>query len=124
MIFMKLPLWLGHVAAAILSVLAGFFGVLNVLFSDVFGFSQQLGAIAYVAILYFILSLGLHGLWSGRRWTWFWWLVIPGGLFGILMSFDDMSEVFYPLGVLFAMILGAWLGKWVLRSRASKPVTP
>lgn len=104
-----MPTWFGHILAGVLSFLAAFYGVGVVLFSDVFGLGSHLGAIGYILVMYYILSLLLHWLWPNRGWTWFLWLVIPGALIGLFLALSDFGRVVYPLGVLAAMLLGSWL---------------
>lgn len=113
----QLPNLLGHVVAGILSLLGAFFGVFLVLFSDIFDVSQQAGAVLYVFVVYFVFSLLLHWLWRTDRKKWVLWLVIPGGVFGLFITFSDGIWSFYPVAVLAGMVGGIWLGWWVLRRR-------
>lgn len=106
----KLPVWLGHIAAAILSLLAAFFGTFNVLFSDIFGVRQQAGAVLYVLIVYTVISGILYWLWPGHGKAWRTWLIIPAAVFTIFIALSDFTNFLYPLIVIAAVIGGSWLG--------------
>ena len=112
----QLPQWIGHVFAAILSIGAGFFGVLNALFSDIFGVRAQVAAMAYVFFVYLITSAVLFWFWPRQQRAWVLWTLIPGGLFGLSMTISDFSRIIYPLGILGAMVLGVWVSRGVVRS--------
>lgn len=114
-------LWIGHVVIAIVSLTAAFFGVFNVLFSDVFGISGHLQAIAYVLIIYALAGFLATRAWPAGRRAWRWWLIVPALLIGLPYSFGDGAFGWYPLGVLGAVVIGSLLGtgvRWRRRSSA------
>ena len=110
---MKIRAVVATVSSLILGLLIAFFGVFNVLFSDIFGFSQQAGAVGYVFSLYLVASLILH--WPrptgvGQRWI----LLAPALVFIIFIALQDQTRYGYTLMVAIAVIAGTWLG-WFVR---------
>ncbi|MDF1542714.1 MAG: hypothetical protein P1P71_06305 [Anaerosomatales bacterium] len=117
-----------RVVALLLSVVWGFFVAFNVVFSDVFGVGDMVGAIGFVAGAYALLGL-LFGLAGPRTgWRWMWWLSAPGVLLVFLGLFDNVGRALYHAAVIAALMAGSafggWLGAWV-RGRFSRgPATP
>ncbi len=107
---MAKPIWIGHVTAAIISFLAAFFSVLNVLFSDVFGLTRHLQAIGYVLVVYGFFGFVLTLIWPAGRRAWRWWLIAPALLIGLPFSFGDGTFGWYPFGVLAAVVIGTIVG--------------
>ena len=118
---------LGRAAALLCAVVWGFFVAFNVVFSDVFGLGDMVGAVAFVAGAYALLGLvfGLAGPRTG--WRWMWWLSVPGVLLAMMMISDRPDRLAYHgavvLSVLGGSAAGAWaggrLGVW-LRHRFSR----
>lgn len=114
-----LPFWLGHIIAAIVSLLAAFFGTFNVLFSDIFGVRDQAAAALYVLIVYTIFSILLHWLWPGHGRTWRLWLIIPAAVFTGFILISDFSSFLYPAAVIGAVIGGSWIGTIVFQRKTA-----
>lgn len=122
---MRITTWLGHIAALLLSLMAAFVVVFNVLFSDALNPGSQLGAILYVLVAYAALSLIFHGLWRGRGWTWTLWLVIPALVAEILIFIFDSNRFLYPLAIMLAVVGPVLGGKWLFDRRPRRPnITP
>lgn len=106
---------LGHLLIAIFSFLAAFFGVFNVLFSDIFGLGQQYIAIFMILILYSVLSGLAYLVWPVHGWAWVRWLVIPALLLGGFYLFQEFSSLsWYGVTVLAAVVIGATLGREII----------
>lgn len=116
----KLPLWVGHVVAAVGSLGIAFFAVFNVLFSDIFKISVKVEAVLYVLVIYFIWSLLLHWVWPGRK-AWRWWLLTPALLFAISVAAQDRARYGYIFSVVVGVVVGTTLG-WLISRRRQKPV--
>ncbi|MBI5466728.1 MAG: hypothetical protein HY975_00725 [Candidatus Kerfeldbacteria bacterium] len=107
-------LTIGHIVTALLSILAAFFGVFNVLFSDILTSNARFGALAYVFILYFIISFIVHGVWRTRSRAWLWWLFTPAVLFGGWIAVSEGSgPMWYPWAVLACVIAASVIGRRV-----------
>jgi len=114
-----LPISLGYITATILTVLAAFFGVMNVLFSDRSGPADILVAAIYIFILYFIWSFLLHWLWRSDRLIWIYWLIVPAMAVTVLMIIGDgLSLILLGFLILLLVIIGTWLGRIVIRRKA------
>ena len=106
---------LGHIVIAIFSLLAAFFGVFNVLFSDIFGLGQQYTAIFTVVVIYGVLSALAHLVWPVHGWMWVRWLVVPALLLGGFYLFQEFSSLrWYGVAVLIAVVIGATLGREII----------
>jgi hypothetical protein len=107
-----IPRVLARIIAFALGLLWGFFVAFNVVFSDVFGASGMLSAVAFVLAAYFGLGLafGAIGPKTGARWTV--WLATPGMLFPLLMLSDNPGRWLYTLGVILAVLGGTLAGAW------------
>ena len=103
---------LSRLAALVMSLVWGFFVSFNVVFSDIFGTSEMIWAVAFVFAAYLLLGLpfGLMDPTTGTKWTW--WLAIPGVLFPLLMLFDNASRLIYTAAVILAAGGGTFLGAW------------
>ncbi len=110
------PRWIGHIVAAICSFVIAFFAVFVVLFSDLFGIQAELGAIGYVLVVYFIVSVLLHWLWRGTK-AWLWWLIIPAALFGGYVAISDQTRFGYILAVVLAAATGTFIGYAIFTRR-------
>ena len=124
----RVPAVVSRVIALLLGVVWGFFVAFNVVFSDVFGLADMVGAVGFVVAAYALLGIvfGLAGPVTG--WRWMWWLSVPGVLLVFLGLFDNVTRMLYHAAVIAAVIggsaFGGWLGSWV-RSRFSRgPATP
>ncbi|MBI2984641.1 MAG: hypothetical protein HYY50_03385 [Candidatus Kerfeldbacteria bacterium] len=115
----RFPTWQGHLLAVIVSPLAAFFAVFNVLFSDVFGLGQRLQAIVYVFVVYLIVGWVFGRLWPMRRRSWALWLIVPGGLFGLPFTVADHGWTVYGVSVIAAMILASLLGTGLLTVKSA-----
>ena len=114
---------LGRAAALLCAVVWGFFVAFNVVFSDVFGVGDMVGAVGFVAGAYAALGL-LFGLAGPRTgWRWMLWLSVPGVLLVFLGLFDNVSRAVYHAAVIAAVIAGSaaggWFGSW-LRGRITR----
>lgn len=118
---MKLPLWLGHSIAFIVSATAGFFLVLNVVFSDVFSLREQLTAISAVLGAYLILGFILSRLWQGHRRTWALWLIIPPGILMALLLISERAFDWFDASVLVGFVMGSLIGTGLLSLRRTPP---
>lgn len=106
-----LPSWLGHVMALVISPLAAFFIVFNVIFSDIFGLATRVYAFLFVLIVYTILGFAFGKLFSSKRRAWKLWLLIPPTILVALFSLSEFSPlVVYNLAILGAAALGVFLG--------------
>lgn len=105
-------LWFGHIIAGIVSILAAFFGVYQVLFSDIFGTDQRIGATVYVVILYAIVGFFLTLAWPLRSRQWMIWLSVPAALAVVIITATELERVLLHLLTLGAALAGAWLGIW------------
>ena len=101
---------LGRVVAVFASLLGSFFGVFNVLFSDVFGVRAMLGAIGYVMVLYAAVGFLGRLAWRGAERTWRLWLFTPAGAIAILLTFAEPGRGWYHGGVFLAAALGTLIG--------------
>ncbi len=114
----------GHIIIAIFSLLAAFFGVFNVLFSDANGVNERAGAVVFVLVIYTILSLLAHLVWPIKGWMWVRWLVIPALIIGGFYLFQEFSSLsVYGIMILLAVVAGATLGREVM-SRKRARATP
>ena len=104
---------LARIMAVAFGLLWGFFVAFNVVFSDVFGLSDMVGAVAFVLVAYFGLGLvyGVLGPKTGVRWTG--WIAAPGALFALLMISDNPSRIGYTASVVAAVVGGTLLGSWL-----------
>lgn len=118
---MKIRRIISTVLGIIVSLLIAFFGVFNVLFSDIFGVGAKAGAVLYIFILYFVVSLILH--WrnqTGKFWRWM--LLVPPVLFSVFIAVQDRTRYGYIFAVVVAVILGTLCG-WLVRLRMKKHQT-
>lgn len=117
-----------RIFALFMGLFFGFFAAFNVLFSDIFGVSQMLGALAYVFVAYTLLGLAFGAAGPGSGWRWVPWLAAPGALAGILSLGDGGVRALYALGVVLATAGGALggvlLGALVRKKLSRSGVTP
>lgn len=101
---------LSRVVALAFGLAWGFFVAFNVVFSDIFGTAEMLGAVTFVVGAYLVLGLGfgIVGHKTGQRFTV--WLATPGALFALLMLSDNPARVAYTLGVATGVIGGSVVG--------------
>lgn len=118
---MKLPSWSGHLVAFILSPIVGFFLVVNVVFSDILGWMEQVQAVIVVFLVYALMGWIFHRVWAGHPRTWALWLIIPPGIFLGLLLISERTTNIYTLGVFAAFVVGTLLGLGMLRRQ---PVPP
>lgn len=105
---------IGHIITGILSLLAAFFGVFNVLFSDILTTNGRLGALAYVFVLYVVISLIVHGVWRMPSRAWLWWLLTPALLFGGWIALSEGSgPIWYPWAILISVVAATIIGRRV-----------
>lgn len=111
------------VFGVILSILIAFFGVFNVLFSDIFGIGQKAGAVVYIFVLYFISSLILD--WRNQTGTfWRWMLLVPPVLCSAFIAVQDRTRYGYIFAVVAAVIFGTLLGRLVRKGIKKHQTTP
>src|SRR3990167_6272725 len=115
--------FIGSLLALVLSVIAAFFGIMNILFTDIFGLDQRIESYFYVFFLYGLFALILVVLWPRKHGAWMWWLCAPGAAVGLLMSLLEPQQVIVTLGAVSFAILGAWAGAalaMILRRKSIK----
>ena len=119
---MNVRLWIGTVILVLASLLAAFFGVFNMVFSDVFGVGERIGSYVYVAVIYLVFGFlaGLLGPTRARRWVWI--LSAPAVTVLVLYTFTEFQNILIHAGfavlVPFASVAGVRAGA---RLRAKKP---
>lgn len=102
--------WIGYIVMCILGLGAAFFGVLNVLFSDVLSSSDWVSVILYIAILY--ATIGLVGalLWPRLARAFQWWIWVPALVAAILISLSEPTRILIHAGILALAVLTSWFG--------------
>jgi hypothetical protein len=111
---MRLPVWLGNIIVAVVSLLAAFFGVFNVLFSDRSGIRDAEIAVSFILIIYGLFSLVIHLISRRPGWVWWWWLVVPGLVLGLWISVSDgLLTDWYAWTILVVMLGATTLGRWI-----------
>lgn len=120
-------LWIGTVALLLLSLLASFFGVFNMVFSDVFGVSERVGSYVYVGVIYLVLGFlsGLLGPTRQNRWVWI--LAAPAVAILVLYTFSEPQNIFIHTGFAALVPLASTAGVRVgarLRGKKSAPLDP
>lgn len=111
--------WMQTFLAVILSLLGALFGVLNILFSDIFGVHRRLLSYLFVVLVYAISGCLLAVLWPKRSASWARWLGIPAVLVALLMTISTPEQILTGLGAASFAVLGAWggvaFGVWLRR---------
>ena len=116
-------LWIGTVVLAFMSFLAAFFGVFNMVFSDVFGIGERVWSYVYVAVIYLVFGFlaGLLGPTRPRRWVWI--LSAPAVAILVLNTFSEFQNILIHLGFAVLVPLASTAGvRAGARLRAKKPV--
>lgn len=119
---MRVKLLLGTVVLALASLLAAFFGVFNMVFSDVFGAVERAWSYAYVGVIYLVLGFlsGLIGPAHARRWVWL--LSVPAVAILVLYTFSEFQNILIHLGFALLVPLASAVGvRAGARLRAKKP---
>jgi hypothetical protein len=103
---------LGRLSAGVIGLVAGFFVAFNAVFTDVFGFGDMLGAVAYVLVSYTLLGLlfGVLGRTTGVRWAL--WLAPPGLVLVAFSLLDSTERIPYIASVVVAVVVGSLGGAW------------
>lgn len=114
--------FIGIPLASVLSLLAVFFGVFNVLFSDIFSTREKIGAVALVTGEYFLFSLVLSLLWPQQSRRWLLIFSVPIVVVVILMTFGEPGRLFYHFSVLIGGVAGSVLGSWIGHFRHRRTV--
>lgn len=108
--------------AFVLGVLAGFFALFNVLFSDVFGVAERVWGVTYVLLVYLVLGGILGAFRPAGVWGPYLALTLPGALLAISYVISDGVTGIYPMGAIVAAFLGAaalpLVQHWRTRARA------
>ena len=125
---MNLRLWIGTIVLLLVSLLASFFVVFNMVFSDIFGMAERVGSYVYAGVAYLILGFvsGLAGPTRARRWVWI--LSVPPVLILFLYTFSEPQNALIHLGfavlVPLASYLGAGAGAWIRSGKKAPSVPP
>lgn len=98
--------------ALILGLVWGFFVAFNMVFTDIFGAAEMLGALAFVLAAYGLLGVVLGVLERSTSWKWAFWVAPPGLLLVVFMLSDDPSRVPYVAAVFLSVIVGSAGGGW------------
>lgn len=98
-----------QVLAALVSGALAFFGLFNILFTDVATFGERLGSWGYVFALYALAAGVFAFTWSRARRAWWLWFGIPVGLVAIAVTLTEPGTLRVNLaGACFAFLgLGA-----------------
>lgn len=116
----RLSHFFGSLLALFFSVIAAFFGVMNILFTDIFGLDQRFESYLFVFLLYGVFGLLLTLIWP-RQWrVWMWWLCAPAAVVGLLMGLLEPQQLIVTLGAVSFAILGAWGGATLARKVRKK----
>lgn len=118
----RLRHFFGSLLALLFSVIAAFFGVMNILFTDIFGLGQRFGSYLFVLLLYGVFSLVLSLIWPHQWRVWMWWLCAPAAVVGLLMGLLEPQQLIVTLGAVSFAILGAWGGTSLARKVRKKTV--
>lgn len=122
---MRVKLWIGTFVLLLLSLLAAFFGVFNMVFSDIFGAQERAGSYVYVGAIYLILGFfsGLLGPTRPRRW--FWILAAPAEAILFLYTLSEPQNVLIHAGFAALVPLASASGiRAGARMRMRKASTP
>jgi len=125
---MRVKLWIGTFVLLLLSLLAAFFGVFNMVFSDIFGASERAGSYVYVGAMYLVLGFfsGLLGPTRPRRW--FWILAAPAEAILVLYTFSEPQNILIHAGfaalVPLASIAAIRAGAGLRTKKAATPLDP
>lgn len=104
------PRWLGDLFALIFSALAAFFGVLNILFSDIFGAEQRFTSLAYVFVLYAVFGFLFCLVWPDAAVRWVWWFGGGALLAAALITLTEPRQILLNLLAFAVALLGARVG--------------
>jgi hypothetical protein len=112
---------LGRVAAVAVGLAWGFFGALNIVFSDAGSRAEFLQALATVAAVYFGLAFVAGVLAPRTGWMWGVWIAIPGlvllAVYVLLESAALINAAIVGCASVFAACAGAALGGLIRRPR-------
>ncbi len=104
----------GKVAAVLAGFAWGFFGAVNVVFSDSGSRAEFLRAVALVAAVYFVLGFVAGALGPRTGWAWGLWIGIPGVALLVGYAFIEraalLNDVLVGVASLAAVCIGAALG--------------
>jgi hypothetical protein len=106
----------GMIAAVLIGIIIGFFGVLVSVFSDG-GQQERLITVGIILLIYFFIGSVLGYLLPDYSWKWGIFLGMPGVLLLIAYSIREFN-IFYLIYMLLIIdlgCLGAWLGKRIKR---------
>jgi hypothetical protein len=120
-------LWIGTVLLLLVSLLASFFVVFNMVFSDIFGVGERIGSYVYAGVAYLILGFvaGLAGPSHPRRWLWI--LAIPPIVVLVVYTLSEFQNILIHAGFAVLVPLAAHAGIRLgvrLRSRRAPPLPP
>jgi hypothetical protein len=101
---------LGDLLAAALALLCAFFGVFQMLFTDIFGMTERVQSWLYVGGLYAVAGLTLTLLWPTQRQRWRLWLGLPATLVAGRFALQEPGTAHWALAALGAAILGLLAG--------------
>ena len=101
---------MGHLLAGLVSVALAFFGVFNILFSDVVSDADRLWSWAYVLGIYLIAGGAFALAWPRRKRMWQLWFGIPAVAVVILVSLQEPGTLGTNLAGGFFALLGLLLG--------------
>jgi peptidoglycan/LPS O-acetylase OafA/YrhL len=102
--------WFGTIVLLLVSLLASFFVVFNMIFSDIFGAGERIGSYVYAGVAYLVLGLmaGLAGPSRPRRWLWI--LSAPAVAILFLYTFSEPQNALIHLGFALLVPLAAHVG--------------
>lgn len=118
-------LWLGTIICLLVSLLAAFFVVFNMVFSDIFGVAERVESYVYAGAAYLILGFvsGLVGPAHPQRWVWI--FSVPAVLILFLYTFSEPQNILIHAGFAVLVPLAAYGGvRLGVRLRRAKPTAP
>jgi len=119
------PRLLGDILAFFVSLLLAFFGLFNVLFSDIFGLKERIGSWVYVFVLYVVFGFLFALIWPEGVKRWRWWFGLPAGAVAIRVILTEPGTALVDLTAFVAAFGGILLGTMAGgRVRSRPPSAP
>jgi hypothetical protein len=101
---------LSHIVAGLIGLGLAFFGVFNILFTDVTSTRSRVGSWAYVFILYGFAGLLGAEFWPRRGRAWILWLGVPALAVGLLVILTEPGTLLVDLAGAGLALAGLGLG--------------